>query len=95
MAGHIFCLGCSAVAEERVLRLQAPRCGGDLGAKAENGLLLRSHLVSLKTEANLGIFGSAITHQLEKHVMHCHKNCSLEEPGSGNARRGLQQTLST
>ncbi|CAE7908544.1 ylyB, partial [Symbiodinium sp. KB8] len=29
--------------------------------------------------ANLGIFGPGITHQLEKQVMQCHKNCTLEE----------------
>ena len=90
--GHIVCLGCSAAAEECVLRLQTATCCGDLGAEAETCPLLLSHLLSLKSEANLGIFGPGITHQLEKQVMQCHKNCTLEEPSSGNARHGLHQT---
>ncbi|CAE7604409.1 VDE1 [Symbiodinium sp. CCMP2592] len=61
------------------LGCRTPRAAEAL-ARAAQGPLSAAEVTSFAwAAANLGIFGPAITHQLEKHVMHCHKKCTLEE----------------
>ncbi|CAE7682696.1 ylyB [Symbiodinium sp. CCMP2456] len=61
------------------LGCRTPRAAEALARAVQWPLSAAEVTSSAWAAANLGIFGPGITHQLEKQVMQCHKNCTLEE----------------